>query len=174
MRRARVRTPQLRAAYPVRSSRLPLYPGRVRIGHLKLLIDVKDFVRSGRNACPLERPSVTAIRERHNIFDLTARTQRNRTSQKWRFDVAIPQLLGRMTRLVCMVPSADSLSRGFHAAADVAIATTAAFIVVGVCYPINLAAAAVKIPVRLVRRSYNNLVRFSPNYRVADLKRDLR
>lgn len=73
-----------------------------------------------------------------------------------------------------MVPSADSLSRGFHAAADVAIAATAALIVVGICYPINIAAAAVKIPVRLVKRSCNNFVRSSPNYRVADLKRNLR
>jgi hypothetical protein len=79
-----------------------------------------------------------------------------------------------MTRLVCMVPSADWLSRGFHAAADVALATTAAFVVIGVCYPINIAAAAVKVPVRLVKRTCKNFVRFSTNYRVADLKRDLR
>lgn len=79
-----------------------------------------------------------------------------------------------MTRLVCMVPSADSLSRGFHVAADVAIATTAAVIVVGVCYPINIAAAAVKVPMRWVKRSGNNFVRSSTNYRVADLKQDLR
>jgi hypothetical protein len=64
------------------------------------------------------------------------------------------------------------LSRGLHAAVDVAIASTAGAVAVVICYPINILAAAVKIPLRLVKRSYDDFVGFSADYPVTDLKQD--
>jgi len=63
-----------------------------------------------------------------------------------------PQLREALGRLSDMEPATHSLSRGFHTAADVAIATAAGLIAVLVFFPIYIVSAVVKIPLKRINR----------------------
>lgn len=63
-----------------------------------------------------------------------------------------PQLREALGRLSIMEPATHWLSRGFHAVADVTIATATGVIAVPVCYPIYIVTAVVKIPLKRINR----------------------
>jgi hypothetical protein len=71
-----------------------------------------------------------------------------------------------------MESSGNWLSGGFHAAADVVIATVAGVLAVTICCPLNKVAAVVKIPLRLIKRSREGIVRLSTDSRAAVLTQD--